>query len=396
MAGDKDEERATRQGGASSNPLRQLATFGQSVWLDFIDRPLLESGDLGRFIANDGVTGITSNPAIFEKAITQQRDYDRQIAEELSKPNGTPGTAYDAVVASDVAAAADLLLPVYQARGGRDGYVSVEVSPALALNSAETVHEARRLWTLIDKPNLMIKVPGTEAGVSALRQLIEEGINVNVTLLFSVERYKAVLDAYIAGLQDRSNRGMPIDQVAGVASFFVSRIDVAADNQIDERIRAGAPDAQALTALKGKLAIANAKIAYQHFLEVHQGTRWRILADKGALAQRLLWASTGTKNADYSDVIYVENLIGPDTINTVPPLTMDAFRDHGVVSATLADSIDEAKRHLASATALGINLDAITAELLSAGVLQFAEAATRTLDAIEGKKQTLLTGSSDV
>jgi transaldolase/glucose-6-phosphate isomerase len=267
--------------------------------------------------------------------------------------------------------------------------VSVEVLPEFATDTDRTIDEARRLWKLIAKPNLMIKIPGTDEGVPAVRQLIEDGINVNVTLLFTVERYADVLEAHMSGLENRANRGLPIDQVAGVASFFISRIDVAVDREVDAQIASGNPRADALRSLKGTIAIANAKSAYLHQLAVTKGTRWRILADKGALPHRLLWASTGTKNPEYSDVLYVERLIGHDTVTTIPPKTMDAFRDHGIVAPTLIAEIDDARPHLKEAIHLGIDLDTITAELLRAGVEQFAQSAAYSLQAIAEKHRTI-------
>jgi transaldolase/glucose-6-phosphate isomerase len=387
------KEVAMSDGNATNNEavsrLRMLGKLGQSVWLDFIDRALLISGGLAHLIERDGVSGVTSNPSIFEKAITQGSDYDQQLIDEWAEAGATAQTVYDALVASDVSAAADILLPIYWRRGGCDGYVSVEVSPEIAMHTGHTIDEARRLWRLIAKPNLMIKIPGNDEGISAIRQLIGEGINLNVTLLFAVDRYAEVLEAHISGLEDRANRGLPIDQVAGVASFFVSRIDAEVDREIDARIAAGDARSEALRRLKGSIAIANAKSAYQHYLAVTKGARWRILADKGALPQRLLWASTGTKNPDYSDVLYVDRLIGHDTVNTMPPQTMDAFRDHGTAAPTLSAQIDDARPLLKEAEELGINLDAITAELLHAGIEQFAQSAARTLQAVLEKRGDL-------
>lgn len=362
--------------------LKALDALGQAVWLDFIDRAFLASGSLEQLIDQDGVSGVTSNPSIFQRAIAQSSNYDEQLLTEWKRPGATPRTVYDALVASDVSKAADILLPTYRRSGGCDGYVSVEVSPDLAFDTARTIDEARHLWTLIAKPNLMVKIPGTEAGVAAMRQLIEEGININVTLLFAVERYAEVLEAYISALENRSNRGHAVDQVAGVASFFVSRIDVEADGVIEARIAAGDSQSEALRQLKGSIAIASAKKAYHHYQAATKGSRWRILADKGALPHRLLWASTGAKNPECSDVLYVDNLIGPGTINTMPPQTMDAFRDHGKVAQSLCSGIEEARAILRQAKELGINLDLITAELLRTGIDQFKQAMAATNQAI--------------
>lgn len=377
---------APRSGGSR---LKQLAQEGQSVWLDFIDRGFLKAGKLKRLIDEDGVTGVTSNPSIFEKAIGHTDAYDEQLATDLKREDKGVLESYEALAIADIQTAADLLMPTHRG-SGTDGFVSIEVSPEHAADTQATIEEARRLWQRIDRPNLMVKVPGTEAGLPAIRQLIEEGINVNVTLLFAVERYKEVLEAYISGLENRANRGRSIDQVAGVASFFVSRIDTMIDDAIDMRVARGDPAADALLGLKGKIAIANAKIAYQHYLEVVHSGRWRILADKGALPQRLLWASTGTKNPAYSDVLYVEELIGRDTVNTVPPKTIDAFRDHGTARPTLTENVEDAKRILADAKRLGVNLDQVTSQLVDAGVRQFSEAGRALLQAVEGKRSELL------
>lgn len=354
--------------------LRMLGTPGQSVCLDFIDRAFLSSGGLAHLLEQDGVSGVTSNPSIFEKAITQGPDYDQQLAEEWSRPGATPRSVYDALIASDVSTAADILLSTHGRMGGRDGYVSVEVSPEVASDTDRTIDEARRLWKLIARPNLMVKIPGTSAGVAAVRQLVEDGVNVNVTLLFAVERYAEVLEAHISGPENRANRGLPIDQVAGVASFFVGRIDVTVDREIEARIVGGDARSDALRRLKGSIAIAGAKKAYRYYLSVARGVRWRILSDKSALPHRLLWASTGAKNPEYSDVHYVDRLIGQDMVNTMPPQTMDTFRDHGSVAPTLNCEIDDARCVLDELKELGINLDTITAELLRAGVGQFAQA----------------------
>jgi transaldolase/glucose-6-phosphate isomerase len=367
------------------NRLRTLIGSGQSVWLDFIDRSFLASGGLDRLVEQDHVGGVTSNPSIFEKAIGHSAAYDDQIRSAFAA-GGAPREVYETLVIADVTSAADVLLPVYQRQGGQDGYVSIEVSPECARDTDATIAEARRFWSRINRPNLMIKVPGTQEGLPAIRQLIADGINVNVTLLFSVDRYKDVLEAYLGGLEERVGRGLAIDAVAGVASFFVSRIDSVVDRTIDDRIEAGDPDAPALRMLKGKVAIASAKMAYQHFLKVDRRARWRILADKGALSQRLLWASTGTKNPAYSDVFYVENLVGPGTINTMPPPTLDAFRDHGTVAQTLTADSEASSVIISETRRLGINLDAIVAELVDVGVRQFAEAATASIDAVRTKQ----------
>lgn len=373
----------------ASSRLKRLGTLGQSVWLDFIDRAFLASGGLARLVEQDGVSGVTSNPAIFEKAIVQGSAYDRQLLEEWARPGAMARTVYDALIAADVAQAADILLPIYRQRGGCDGYVSVEVAPDVASDTAGTIAEARRWWKRVARPNLMVKVPATEAGVAAMRPLIEDGINVNATLLFAVDRYAEVLEAYVSGLENRANRGLPIGEVAGVASFFVSRIDVAADREIDARIAAGDAQSDALRRLKGKLAIASAGMAYHTWQDATKGVRWRTLADKGALPHRLLWASTDAENPACSDVYYVDRLIGGNTITALPPAALDAFRDHGTVSSMLNGARDEARSLLHEAADLGISLDAITAELLRAGMEQSAQAAARSVQAI-ARRQTAM------
>lgn len=374
----------------NANPLRELVDQGQSVWLDFIDRGFLKNGELKRLIDEDGIAGVTSNPAIFEKAIGHSGAYDNQLASDLERGIDDAISLYEELAIADIRTAADLLAPVYRYRGGTDGYVSIEVSPEIADDTQATIEEARRLWAMIERPNLMVKVPATDAGVPAIRQLIEDGLNINVTLLFAVERYEEVLEAYVSGLEARASHGHPIDQVTGVASFFVSRIDTIVDQQIDDRIMRRDAQSEELRVLRGKIAIANAKLAYQHYLKVSRTGRWRILADKGALPQRLLWASTGTKNPAYSDVLYVDHLIGRDTVNTMPPKTIDAFRDHGTVRPSLTDDVEGARHILAEAGRLGLNLDQVTGRLAEAGVRQFAEAFEALLGAVESKRSALL------
>ena len=370
--------------------LRKLERSRQSVWLDFIDRSFLNKGGLQTLIEEDGLGGVTSNPTIFEKAIGHSDAYDDQLEHELKDLSLSIEAAYERLAIADIQTVADALQPSYSWLGGKDGYVSMEVSPYLAHDMDATIAAAHRLRTAIDRPNLMIKVPATDAGIPAIRQLIADGLSINVTLLFSVETYKAVLEAYISGLETRAAHGHPIGQIASVASFFVSRIDSMVDAAIEKRVAAADPDANALKALGGKVAIANAKIAYQHYLDVMGSQRWRILADKGAMPQRLLWASTGTKNPAYSDILYVDGLIGPDTVNTMPPKTMDAFRDHGVVRPSLTADLDDAKHVLSEAKRLGLNLDAITSSLVETGVRQFAEAADALYAAVAEKRSRFL------
>jgi len=365
-----------------SNPLQQLGEVGQAVWLDFIDRRTLETGGLKRLIEQDGLKGVTSNPSIFEKAMGQGSDYDERLRAFLARGEPEPVEVYEHLAIGDIRDAADQLRPVHDATGGADGFVSLEVSPYLALDTEGTVTEARRLWKTVDRPNLMVKVPGTEAGFGAIRTLVGEGININVTLLFALKAYLAVAEAHIAGLEAFKAGGGDVGKVAGVASFFVSRIDTQIDRKIDERVAAGDPDAEALKALRGKVAIANAKVAYQEYLKLIGTPRWTSLAAARARPQRLLWASTGTKDPAYSEVLYVETLIGPDTVNTMPPKTMDAFRDHGRVGITLTQDAPEAERVLAEAERLGLDLEGVTRDLVTDGVKQFSDAADKLLAAI--------------
>lgn len=362
------------------NPLKRLPQLGQSIWLDYIDRHLLTSGGLARLVAEDDLRGVTSNPAIFEKAIAGAADY-RADLESLGRSGLTPPEMLERLVLPDVRAAADQLREVYEATDAEDGYVSLEVSPALAHDTEGTLREARRLWHAVVRDNLMVKVPATEAGLPAITQLIAEGINVNVTLLFSRAMYARVADAYLAGLERRAAAGLPVARIASVASFFVSRIDI----EVDERLAARAATAgtaserELVDTLKGRAAIANAKLAYRTYTRVLAGPRWQALAAQGACPQRLLWASTGVKNPQYRDVRYIEDLIGPDTVNTVPPATLDAFRDHGQVRSSLDEGMDEATAVIETLDGLGISLDDVTDRLLDAGVTLFVQAHDRLL-----------------
>lgn len=369
------------------NPLLQLESLGQSIWLDYIRRDLMTSGQLARLIAEDGLGGMTSNPAIFEKAFASE-DYAEAMT-SAARSGGDTGAIYEALAIQDIRDAADLLKGVFDKTGGADGYVSLEVSPQLAHDTAGTLTEARRLWKAVGRANLMIKVPGTPEGAPAIRQLIAEGINVNVTLLFAREAYEAVAEAYLAGLEERVNAHQPIDRLASVASFFVSRIDSAVDALLDKRIAERPADRERLQALHGKTAIANAKLAYQTYEQLVASERWKKLAAKGARPQRLLWASTSTKNPDYRDVMYVEALIGRDTVNTLPPATLEAFRDHGVAAQTITQDIDEAREVLRSIEREGIRLESVTSQLLKEGVAQFADAFGKLGRAIEARVRTL-------
>jgi transaldolase/glucose-6-phosphate isomerase len=374
-----------------TNPLIELEQAGQSVWLDFIERRLLEDGAFRGLIDRDGLSGVTSNPAIFEKAIGDSDEYDGAVKAFLQAGDAGVDAVFERLAIDDIRAAADQLRGVHERTGGRDGFVSLEVSPYLAMDTEATIAEARRLWAAVDRPNLMIKVPGTRPGVPAIRTLIGEGINVNVTLLFSLEAYLAVAEAHIAGLERLKAKGGDVAKVAGVASFFVSRIDTEIDKAIDARLKAGAgADEAALKAVRGQVAVANAKIAYQRYQGLIASPRWAALAAAGAAPQRLLWASTGTKNPDYSDVLYVETLIGPDTVNTMPPKTMDAFRDHGVVRPTLTENVEAAAHVLAEAERLGLDLAGVTEKLVVDGVRLFADAADKLYGAVARKRAAVL------
>ncbi len=370
--------------------LKQLGAQGQAVWLDFLERRFLAEGGLTRLIDEDGVSGVTSNPSIFEKAIGHGDAYDEAIATLLKDDCLEDVEIYERLAITDIQAAADALRPVYDRLDGADGYASIEVSPDLADATERTIAQARRLWGEIDRPNLMVKVPGADAGVPAVRALIEQGINVNITLLFAIDMYKAVAEAFVAGLEARLAKGEDVSRVASVASFFVSRIDSKIDKAIDARVATGDAEADALQALRGKVAIANAKLAYQHYLGLVASDRWKRLAERGARPQRLLWASTSTKDETLPDVLYVEALIGCDTINTIPPKTMDAFRDHGTIAPTLTADIEDARRVLAEVERLGLDLAGVTAALVVDGVAQFSEANEALLGAIAEKRAALV------
>ena len=364
------------------NPLQSLQDHGQSVWLDYLRRSLITSGDLKRMIEHDGVRGLTSNPSIFAQAIAGTNEYRYML--EAPESQGLDAKAlYERIAVRDIQDAADLLRPVYQASKRRDGYVSLEVSPRLAHDTRGTLEEARRLWKTVARENLMIKVPATLEGIPAFQQLISEGINVNVTLLFAQETYERVVEAYLRGLERLLEQSGDLSKVASVASFFISRIDTAVDHWITVRLKESFERGEEvrLHSLLGKVAIANAKIAYQKYLKLFHGERWKTLSHHGAQTQRLLWASTGTKNPAFSDVVYVEELIGPDTVNTIPPATLDAFRAHGRARSTLTENIGGAIIIMAFADRAGIPLQELTDKLLDDGVKQFAEAFDQLLSA---------------
>lgn len=374
------------------NPVKQLEKHGQAIWLDFLARGFILKGDLKTLIDRDGVKGVTSNPSIFEKAIGSGDEYDGAISALLKQQDRPVIDLYESVAVEDIQHAADVLRPVYDQLRGDDGYVSLEVSPYLARDTDGTLAEALRLWRDVKRDNLMVKVPGTREGLPAIETLTAQGISINITLLFSQKVYAQVLEAYIAGLEKFVAGGGNPKKIASVASFFVSRIDVEVDKQLDAKIAAANDKDQKarLEVLKGKVAIANAKLAYQHYKKVIASDRWKKLAAKGARVQRLLWASTGTKNKAYSDVLYVEELIGRDTVNTVPPATLDAFRDHGTPRNSLEENVADAERVLAELAKTGISLDAITDKLVDEGVQLFTEAADKLLGAVAQKRAKIL------
>lgn len=352
------------------NKLKALQDFGQSVYMDEIRRSMLTDGTLERLIERDGLRGVTSNPAIFQKAISESNDYDDTIARLRQEGQGVE-EIYEELVIADIESAADLLRPVYDESDGRYGFVSLEVNPHLAFDTDGTVEEARHLWRQLARPNVFIKVPGTQAGLPAITTLIAEGVNVNVTLLFGLERYRRVAEAYIEGLERRLEAGEPLERVASVASFFISRIDVMVDPLLEAIEREGGERGAQAAGLKGQIAIANAKMAYRAYEEIFASERFERLAAKGARPQQVLWASTSTKNPAYQDTMYVEALIGPDTVNTMPVETLDAYRDHGDPAARLAQGADEAQAQLRLLGELGIDLEEVTAKLEQEGVEKF-------------------------
>jgi transaldolase/glucose-6-phosphate isomerase len=374
------------------NPVKALESHGQAVWLDFFARGFVAKGELKKLIDADGVKGVTSNPAIFEKAIGSSDEYDAPIGKALKRGDRDVADLFEQLAIEDIQRAADVLRPVYDRLHGNDGFVSLEVSPYLAADTKATIAEAERLWKAVGRKNLMIKVPATAEGLPAIEQLIGEGINVNITLLFSQKVYLQVAEAYLSGLERYVAKAGDPSRLASVASFFVSRIDTMVDKELDQKIaRANDPVEKArLAGLKGKVAIANAKLAYQDYRHLCSTSRWERLAARGARPQRLLWASTGTKNKDYSDVLYVEELIGPDTINTMPPATMDAFRDHGKLRDSLEENVEDARGVLTELEKSGISLDAVTADLVTDGVKLFADAADKLYSAVAHKRAAVL------
>jgi len=369
---------------ATKNPLKDLLSYGQSMWLDYIRRDLFTTNKLKTLIEDDGLRGMTSNPAIFEKAIADSSLYD-DILHSLANQNISATAKYEQIAIRDIRDAADALHGVYEQSKFRDGYVSLEVSPYLANMTQETIEEARRLWKTVQRDNVMIKIPGTAAGIPAIRQAISEGINVNVTLLFAQEVYEKVAEQYVAGLEDLAGRGGNLQKMAGVASFFISRIDTLIDSLLNEKLKnTSDPNQQSLLkSLLGKVAIANGKLTYQAYERIFSGPRWEKLAAKGAQTQRVLWASTSTKNPNYRDVVYVEELIGPDTVNTMPPATIDAFRDHGKLRKSLTEDIPGARKTMDDLAKAGISMKEVTDKLTVDGVKLFSEAFDKLLAAVE-------------
>jgi len=357
-------------------PAEQLNQFGQSAWLDLIGRKMIESGELLRMSKEDGVRGVTANPAIFEKAIVESHDYDDELKAGKEK---TPLQVYEAIAIGDVRAACDVLRPLFDRWKGNDGFVSLEVSPEIARDTAATLTEAKRFWSAVDRPNLLVKIPANPAGIPAIRAATAAGISVNITLIFSCTVYEQVMEAYLSGLEERAASGLDLSKIHSVASFFVSRVDTLVDKLLEEK---GTPEAKALL---GKIAVANAKEAYQRFLKVVESPRWKALQAKGATRQRPLWASTGTKNKAYSDVLYVETLIGQDTVNTLPLATLKAFNEHGKVAQTITSGVAEARAQLAQLSKVGIDLEKVCSQLTEEGLELFTKALRGLLGAIGGK-----------
>jgi len=374
---------------AKANPLKELLNYGQSMWLDYIRRDLFTTGKLKQMIADDGLRGMSSNPAIFEKAIAESSLYDDMLKSLASRADLDTTARFEQIAIRDIQDAADTLRPVYDSSQFRDGYVSLEVSPYLARKTPETIAEARRLWKTVNRENVMIKIPGTAEGLPAIRTAIGEGININVTLLFAQEVYVEVAEAYIAGLEDLAARGGNLKKEAGVASFFISRIDSLVDGMIDAKLKTTTDSQQQalLKSLLGKVAIANGKLTYQRYQKIFSGPRWQALAAKGAQTQRVLWASTSTKNPAYRDVLYAEELIGPDTVDTMPPATIDAFRDHGRLRNSLTEDVPAAQKTMDDLAKAGISIKEVTDKLTDDGVKLFADAFDKLLAAVAKSTQ---------
>ena len=373
-----------------TNPLLQLKALGQSVWYDNIDRAQLVSGQFKRLLDEDGVVGVTANPTIFQKSISHGTAYDEQLNQLISAGKST-SDIYEALITTDIRTVADILRPIYDITAGQDGYVSLEVSPDLAHDTEGTISEVRRFWKMVDRPNLMIKIPATPEGIPAVRQALSEGINVNITLIFAIEAYREVTDAYLSALEDRNAEGQDISHIASVASFFVSRVDTLVDKLLEDKIKASSDpsERQKLKSLEGKAAIANARLVYQDFKSIFSTPRFESLKHAEARVQRPLWASTSTKNPAYRDVLYAEELIGPNTVDTMPLETIENFRDHGRVRYSIEDNIPQAKAELAALEDVGIHYHAVTQQLLDEGVQKFADSFHELFAGIESKKQTI-------
>jgi len=376
----------------AKNRLQEIHDAGQSIWLDSIDRRMLHDGELDRRVREDALTGMTSNPTIFQKALASSNAYDDQIV-EAEEQGLTSWQLFELLETTDVRDACDHFAAVYSSTRGADGYVSIEVSPGVSHSADATVEEARRLWKTVDRPNVMVKVPGTPEGAIAVRRIIAEGINVNITLLFAIQAHDRVIEAYMAGLEDRTKARQPIDGLASVASFFVSRVDTEIDKRLDALIANATPaEKERLKMLKGRAAIANAKLAYRLFRQRFAGPRWEALAKQGARVQRPLWASTSTKNPEYRDVMYVEDLIGPDTVDTMPPATIEAFREHGVVEKTVDKKVSAAEGLLEEIEAVGISVNEVTEKLLVDGIASFQKSFDELIAGLEAKIGSLAPG----
>ena len=371
------------------NPLLHLQQLGQSPWHDNIRRDQITSGQLECMVVEHDITGLTSNPTIFEQAITRSDDYNESLRKLAIAGNDAEQIFYSLVI-DDIQAAADIFQPVYERTHGADGYVSIEVSPSYANDTESTIRDARQLWERVDRPNLMVKIPATKAGLEAIKETVSSGINVNVTLIFSIQRYGEVIDAFMAGLEQRLANGQSVEHVASVASFFVSRLDTLVDSLLEEKISAGLGGSNDLESLRGKAAVANARLAYRLFEQVSDSSRWAALSSQGARVQRPLWASTSTKNPSYSDVLYVESLIGPDTVNTMPPDTLRAFKDHGRVELTINSEVDQALELVSRLSEAQISMDIVTQKLEDEGVAAFFKSFDNLLAVIEGRRQSIL------
>ncbi|HEY6539550.1 MAG TPA: transaldolase [Ktedonobacteraceae bacterium] len=373
-----------------SNPLQQLKNFGQSVWYDNIDRSQLVSGQFQGLLDNDGVTGVTANPTIFQKSISSGHAYDEQMTQLISEGKSS-NEIYEAMIIQDIRTVADMLRPIYDRTNMQDGYVSLEVSPDLAHDTDATIAEVRRFWKMVDRPNLLVKIPATPEGIPAIQAALTEGINVNITLIFSIEAYRDVTEAYLNALEERNASGKDISHIASVASFFVSRVDTLVDKMLDDKIKATADGAeqQKLKMLQGKAAIANARLVYQDFKKIFSTPRFETLRHSGAHVQRPLWASTSTKNPAYRDVLYAEELIGSDTVDTMPLETIENFKDHGRAELTIENNIPQAKAELEMLESVGIHYDAVTQQLLDEGVQKFADSFHQLFQGIEEKKKAI-------